>query len=850
MKLPIINLSKKSFFLLAAITFGVMLILSLSAGSSGDEYFHVDFSEHTFNFYKTFSKDTSAVNPPSDKEALKYYGQSLDTQIHIFNKLFGIKDIYTSRHVINSIIGWLIIFLGGLVAATVFSWEAGIITILFLFFSPKLIGHSWNNLKDPPFAAAYMFALYAITKILTELPQIKRTSIILFILGSAWALSLRIGGLIVFPYLFLFTGIYYITHKIFYTKKGFIEALKTVGVFILISLAGYLLGLIFWPYGLSNPLKNPFEALTKMTDFQMFINQLFEGQIIQSNHFPWYYGIKYMIISTPLIIHLGVILFFLALPFRKDIKKNYLLFSLLLFAFAFPIAYTIYKHSNLYGGWRHLLWTYSPIVILAAGGFDYFLKKENKYIKYGTIAVIAVLLFHPVKHTFKNHPFEYVYYNQLVGGVKGAYGQYEMDYYYHSLRAGVDWFIKNELSEDTVIVATNHSRITGYYFRNYPQVKVHYCRFYEKGKNDWDYAIWANTHITPLQLEKGYWPPKKAIHTMDVDGVPIGAVIKRVSKEDLKGFDALKKRKVAEAKQHFKNFLQVYPENEEVLEGYARTLLMERKLDSVIVYADSSLTYNPRQLGALVLKASALNTQKKYKEALACTDKMIEIKDDFAEAHFHRGQALKHLNQPNEAIKEFQIATRHKKEFYQAFMQIGEILINYKQYKKALSIYNQVLKFKKSDLYTTALSAKCHHLLNDNKKAEELLNSLPARNQNNLEVIKVRCRIAMSKNDMQSAGRYLNMARRINNNADLYVLRAMYVLKQNQKEQARQLLVKAKELDPINREAQELLKTITTNQPAAQKPAAKKETETQPQSIMFQKPKEKKQTSPFKVPAK
>uniref|UniRef100_UPI00321690B1 tetratricopeptide repeat protein n=1 Tax=uncultured Draconibacterium sp. TaxID=1573823 RepID=UPI00321690B1 len=143
---------------------------------------------------------------------------------------------------------------------------------------------------------------------------------------------------------------------------------------------------------------------------------------------------------------------------------------------------------------------------------------------------------------------------------------------------------------------------------------------------------------------------------------------------------------------------------------------------------------------------------------------------------------------------------------------------------------------------------KCNHLLKDNIKAEVLLKSIPDRNQRNFEAVKVKCRIAMSKNDMNSAGTYLNMARNIANNADLFVLRGMYVQRQNRPDLAKQYLEKAKELDPINREAQELLKlleTKTTKTVAPQKPTTKPK---QQQSIMFQKPKPKK-TNAIKIPA-
>ncbi|MCY1720838.1 phospholipid carrier-dependent glycosyltransferase [Prolixibacteraceae bacterium Z1-6] len=839
--------TKNLFWGISVLLLILMAVMSQSSGSSGDEYVNYDHSEFVYNYYKTFGQDTTALNTPKTK--LKYYGQAFDNMTYVINRWFNIGNYYESRHLLNSISGWLLILFTGLAASLVFGWQAGILTLLLMFFSPLILGHSWNNPKDIPFAFTYTFTLYFLIRFLIELPKRKVSTLIFLGFGIAASISIRIGGLILIPYIFLFTGLHYITKKSFYTKMGFNHAFKTILILTGVSIIGYGGGLLLWPYALEGPLKNPIDSLQQMTNFEVGLNQLFEGEIQLSQNISWYYGIKYIFIKSPLIITVGAFLFIALAVFRKDLKHKYIFFSLLLFAFIFPIAYTIYKDSNLYGGCRHLLWTYSPIVILAAGGFDFFLKKENKYIKYGTIAVIAILLFHPVKHTFKNHPLQYVYYNQLVGGTKGAYGNYEMDYYYHSLRDGADWLIDNELGDDSIIIATNHSRITEYYFRNYPQVKVIYSRFYEKGKEDWDYAIWANTHITPLQLEKGYWPPKKTIYTMDVDGVPVGAVVKRISDEDLKGFEALKKNKRTEAKNHFKNFLEIYPENEEVLEGYARIMLQERKLDSTLIYADSSIIYNPRQIGAWLLKTSALNTQKKYSEALSASNEMLEIKDDFAEGQFQKGFALKNLNKPNEALKAFQKATAYKKEYYQAMIQMGEILMNYKNYKKAIPIYDQILKYKENDLYATVCKAKCNHLQKDNIEAEKLLNTISERNQRNFEVVKAKCRIAMGKNDMNSAGTYLNMARNINNNAELFVLRGMYVMRQNRADLAKQYFEKAKELDPTNREAQDLLKSIQTKSTTV---AASQNTTSEPkqqQSIMFQKPKPKK-TSPITIPAK
>ncbi len=813
-----------------------MFIGSMNAGNSGDEHFNHDHAAYVYKYIQTAGKDSSYLNPAYPLQ--KYYGQAFDNIVYIVNDTLKIEDYYKSRHILNAFTGWLLILFTGLIAGLLFGWRAGTIALIFMFFSPKILGHSWNNPKDIPFATTYTFTLYFIFRFIQALPQIKRLDLIFVILGIASSISIRIGGLIIIPYLFLFTGVYYITQRNFYTKKGLKNALKVTGVLFGASILGYLLGLLLWPYGLKDPIHNPIESLKEMTNYDIGLNQLFEGTITMSKDLPWTYGLEYILITSPLVVFVGLIAFFSTLAERKSKRTDYLFYSFLAFAFAFPIAYTIYKNSNLYGGWRHLLWTYSPLVVLSAGGFEYFLSKKNKYLKYGTLAIIITLLAHPAIHTFKNHPYQYIYYNQIVGGTKEAFGKYEMDYYYHSLREGAEWLIENEVDSDTITVATNHYRITNYYFRNYPQVKVVYSRYYEKSREYWDYAIWANTHITPLQLKEGYWPPKETIHTMDVDEIPVGAVVKRVSHEDYKGFEALKKRQRKEAQKHFRNFLKVYPENEEVLEGYARTMLMQRDYDSTIMYANKSLKYNPRQLGALLLKASAQNNKKEFQEAFTTANEMTELKGDLAEGHYHKGYALKHLNKPNDALKEFQTALNYKKDYYQAYYQMGEILCNYKNYKKAIEIYSKVLEKRDNDFIAKVNIAKNQYLTGNEQKAQQIINDISKNRQNRLEVVSLKCRMALDKNDLNAAANYLNMARNINYSSNLSVLRARFYLAQNNRQNAEKFIDEAVEQDATNREADELLKSITSVQTVQQNSATKEEKPTE--SIMFQQPKKKK----------
>jgi hypothetical protein len=61
--------------------------------------------------------------------------------------------------------------------------------------------------------------------------------------------------------------------------------------------------------------------------------------------------------------------------------------------------------------------------------------------------VIGIFIFFSLifvaKKMIELHPYEYLYYNLMVGGLKEAYGRYETDYFGLSYKDAVLWFNKN-----------------------------------------------------------------------------------------------------------------------------------------------------------------------------------------------------------------------------------------------------------------------------------------------------------------------------------------------------------------------------------------------------------------------
>jgi hypothetical protein len=101
-----------------------------------------------------------------------------------------------------------------------------------------------------------------------------------------------------------------------------------------------------------------------------------------------------------------------------------------------PVLAFIFFRPTIYNGIRHFLFVVPPIAVLAAVGVDRVWQTCTRIdVKLGrafTGTLVAILV---VQAWIMGqlHPDEYIYYNILTGGVKGASGTYELDYWGNSL---------------------------------------------------------------------------------------------------------------------------------------------------------------------------------------------------------------------------------------------------------------------------------------------------------------------------------------------------------------------------------------------------------------------------------
>ena len=89
-----------------------------------------------------------------------------------------------------------------------------------------------------------------------------------------------------------------------------------------------------------------------------------------------------------------------------------------------------------------------------------------------------------------------------------------------------------------------------------------YIRYRERNEKDWDYAIFLPQFIDPAMMKSGKFAPKGTIHKIMVDNSVVAMVVKRVSKDDYLGIEALKKNDVQNALPHLQAAVKADDDNE------------------------------------------------------------------------------------------------------------------------------------------------------------------------------------------------------------------------------------------------------------------------------------------------
>lgn len=598
------KLWRQLFIVISIAVLILMPFISKDYGQSGDEWLQIEYGTHVWNYFANGDQQAlDYTNKQLQYSNQQFYGGLFDYSMEVLHRAMPSIPILILRHFFNALLGALMMVFTGLLARRLTGkWQTGLIALLFIIFSPRIFGESMNNPKDIPFASGFIIGIYFLVAMLQRFPAKAWKYAIGLAIGFGIAFGVRAaGGILLLAYFGLFFVLYMLLHKeqraIWVADSN--KLLKKLILILAVGIVGgYIIGLLAWPWGLQDPIGNPLESLKGMTNREAYLRVLFDGAYYMSNAMPWYYEFKWIFISNPLIVVAGSLLF---VALFNNVKKQYGLFVFVtvMFGALFPIVYMIYKHSTVYDTWRHIFFVYPFWVIAAAIGWDVvggFIRNEK--IKWVPAVVAIVGLLPAMAWTVRSHPNQYVYFNEIVGGAKNAYGYYDLDYYQNSGKQAADWILKNikPIPGKKIFVRSNMVGFDKYFAKDTSWLTFDYGRYTERHHIEWDYYVAYPRYVSAQLMQDDKWQLQNTVHKVLLDGRPLCVVVKRTSTAGITANEAYEKKDFATAVQKYAEYIATDNTDEFAYINYGISLASIGQIDPAIQAIERATKLDPERV--------------------------------------------------------------------------------------------------------------------------------------------------------------------------------------------------------------------------------------------------------------
>ena len=385
----------------------------------------------------------------------------------ILSALFNVI-LFQNTRLINDIDSYhvYVITMASVLVAFVFSWTrkrfgnlASIVATLSLIFYPLFLGESHFNLKDIPEATFYSLTLIFFYEGLVR----KRLLFIAFSaasFGFAWGTKFNI----------LFS-LFTIIPFILFQRVSFKQYKPLLPALYIFPLVSTIIFFGSWPYLWNDPVHKFFEIVNYYKTIG--INTNFDKSFVHLGFNT--YALQWILYTTPLVT-----LFFtscgIVYALIKGLKEKEKAVLFVLLWLSIPIFRVTIPNAGIYGGVRQIMEFIPAMAILSGIGANYiaillngYIVKRLKQFNNSTIQqfpskttllilqAICILAFLPITlKLISIHPNENVYFNPLIGGLKGA-KEREIPYWGNNFgnayRQAVAWINQNAEKGSTLVLA-------------------------------------------------------------------------------------------------------------------------------------------------------------------------------------------------------------------------------------------------------------------------------------------------------------------------------------------------------------------------------------------------------------
>jgi hypothetical protein len=406
---------------------------------SNDEGVQHHYGELIITYYTSDFKNQSLFS----FQNLYLYGGLFDIIAVALARLVPI-DPYDLRHMLCALIG-----IGGIgaTAATarlIANPRAGLIAAISLTLCGAWYGSMFNHTKDIPFATAIMGATLFLIRIARRLPSPRAGDVALFGLLAGCALGVRVIGLL----LVIYVGFAIVLNR---PRPG-LSPVRTQLRFAVEStmrllpalMLAYVIMVLAWPWAALAPL-NPLRGLLAFSEFNYSVRTVLDGQVYEMADVPRLYVPIYIMIRVPLLTLFGAALTMVAAQVQRGTsganQQQYRDITLLSLTVIFPLACQVICHGPAFTGLRHFLFLIPLLAVLAGIGIDRTLaslRTRGRMVSRVGLAAVTACLLWDAATLVRLHPYEYLVYNSLIGGLDGASRRYDLDYWFGSMPEAIN----------------------------------------------------------------------------------------------------------------------------------------------------------------------------------------------------------------------------------------------------------------------------------------------------------------------------------------------------------------------------------------------------------------------------
>jgi hypothetical protein len=222
---------------------------------------------------------------------------------------------------------------------------------------------------------------------------------------------------------------------------------------------------VFWPYLWNDPFNRFWSSLTEAADFPWAGHIMFAGNIYSqgnqpASYLPVLFTSQFTETAMALILT-GIILAGFYLVRRANLRMDMLLLGVW---FVAPVAAAILLHSIVYNNFRQFLFVVPPLFVFAGLALQAL---WNRLKRRGILFVplVILMLLPGLYWDWQLHPYQYIYYNSLVGGVAGASRVYDTDYWNSAYREALE-YVNRVAPEDASVSFWSNKRIAVPYARS------------------------------------------------------------------------------------------------------------------------------------------------------------------------------------------------------------------------------------------------------------------------------------------------------------------------------------------------------------------------------------------------